>query len=195
MAILQMQRLSICGLKKNRKEILDKLQSLGVMEINNILEEDDVFQKTDVTNAKNSFDKMAQAADQALDLLQDYAPHKTSAFASLGGKEFIEEEKYNRVIEHRDDILKTIRHIQALDKERSEHKAEIVKLENNIESIRPWLSLELPLNFEGNKHSVMISGMMPGNLSLEDIERILAQKSTAHIPVDTHIVSRNNEYT
>lgn len=33
MAILQMQRVSICALKKDRKAILEKIQSLGVMEM------------------------------------------------------------------------------------------------------------------------------------------------------------------
>ena len=195
MAVLQMQKVSICGLIKDRKEILDKLQSLGVMEISDVLEEDDVFQKKDVTNAKNNFDKMVQAAEQALILLQEYAPEKSSLFSSLEGKAVIPEDEYNRVIEHRDDILKTINHIQALDKERSEHKAEIVKLENNLESIRPWLSLDLPASFENNQHSAMVSGMMPGSLELEDIQRLLGQKRISHIPVDIHIVSRSNDYT
>ena len=34
MAVLQMQRMSICALKKDRKAILEKLQHMGVMEIN-----------------------------------------------------------------------------------------------------------------------------------------------------------------
>ena len=33
MAVLQMQRMSICALKKDRKAILEKLQHMGVMEI------------------------------------------------------------------------------------------------------------------------------------------------------------------
>ena len=36
MAVLQM-RISICALKKNRKAILEKLQAMGVMEINHTL--------------------------------------------------------------------------------------------------------------------------------------------------------------
>lgn len=32
MAVLQMQRMSICALKKDRKAILEKLQHMGVME-------------------------------------------------------------------------------------------------------------------------------------------------------------------
>ena len=32
MSVLQMQRISICALKKDRKPILEKLQSMGIME-------------------------------------------------------------------------------------------------------------------------------------------------------------------
>ena len=41
MAVLKMQRISICALKKDRKAILEKLQSLGVVEINHVIEEDE----------------------------------------------------------------------------------------------------------------------------------------------------------
>ena len=34
MAVLQMQRISICALKHDRKAILEKLQSMGMIEMN-----------------------------------------------------------------------------------------------------------------------------------------------------------------
>ena len=40
MAVLQMQRISLCALKKNRKAILERLQELGAMEIDIRLEDD-----------------------------------------------------------------------------------------------------------------------------------------------------------
>ena len=33
MSVLKMQRISICALKKDRKAILERLQSLGVLEV------------------------------------------------------------------------------------------------------------------------------------------------------------------
>ena len=38
MAVLQMQKISICALKKDRKAVLEKLQRMKVMEISQILE-------------------------------------------------------------------------------------------------------------------------------------------------------------
>lgn len=57
MAVLQMQRISICALKKNRKAILEKLQSMGVMEVSQFLEEDEDFRRMDTANARSSFER------------------------------------------------------------------------------------------------------------------------------------------
>lgn len=53
MAVLQMQRISICALKRNRKAILEKLQSMGVMEINHVLEDDEDFRRMDTADRKS----------------------------------------------------------------------------------------------------------------------------------------------
>ena len=80
MAVLKMQRITICALKKNRKAILEKLQSLGVLEVNHILDEDEDFRKMDTAERKTGFEKAAAAVDQALDILEQYAPEKKSMF-------------------------------------------------------------------------------------------------------------------
>ena len=36
MAVMQMQRVSICALKRDRKAILEKLQTMGVMEMTQV---------------------------------------------------------------------------------------------------------------------------------------------------------------
>lgn len=55
MAVLKMQRISICALKKDRKAILEKLQSLGVVEINHVIEEDEDFKEDGHCRAKGRF--------------------------------------------------------------------------------------------------------------------------------------------
>ena len=123
MAVLQMQRISICALKKNRKAILEKLQALGVMEIDHVIDDDDDgFHKIDTTNEKMSFDKAAVSADRAIELLQMYAPVKQSMLSSLAGKELVEEERYRQVIGQKEKLVKIAARIQTLDKEKAEQK-------------------------------------------------------------------------
>ena len=52
MAVLQMQRISIYALRKDRKPILEWIQRRGAVEINDALEEDNVFQRMDVSTQK-----------------------------------------------------------------------------------------------------------------------------------------------
>ena len=86
MAVLQMQRVSICALKKDRKSILERLQSMGVMEVSQVLEDESGFEKQDTQGTRILFEKKASSADQALEILQEYAPEKTSFLSSLEGK-------------------------------------------------------------------------------------------------------------
>ena len=86
MAVMQMQRISICALKENRKAILEKLQALGVMEIDTTVLQDEDLQKMDTSSSRQVFEKQAVMADHALEVLDTYAPEKKSMLSSLEGK-------------------------------------------------------------------------------------------------------------
>ncbi len=195
MAVLQMQRISICALKKNRKAILEKLQSMGVMEVSQFLEEEEGFQHMDTANASSSFEKAASSLDRALDILQIYAPEKKSMLSSLAGKDLIGKEKYRQIIGEKESLLRTANEIQSLDRERAEQKSEILKLENSIESLTPWLPLEVPMDYDGTKHTQMMLGTMPGEWSLEQIYSVIAEKSPEVQGFEVHIISAGQEGT
>ena len=59
MAVLQMQKISICALKKDRKAVLEKLQRMKVMEISQILEEDPDFTTMDTRQERMELEKSA----------------------------------------------------------------------------------------------------------------------------------------
>lgn len=195
MAVLQMQRISICALKKNRKAILEKLQSMGVMEISHILDEDEDFHCMDTANSRSSFEKASASAERALELLKEYAPKKESMFASLAGKELIEQKDYEAVIEKKEELMKVANRIQLLDRERAEQKAEILKLENSIESLAPWMGLDAPMNFKGTQHTAMLLGTLPGERTLDDLYRLLAEHAPETESADIHILSAGQEGT
>ena len=85
MAVLQMQRISICAMKKNRKAILEELQSLGVLEID-AAELDPELKTMDTMNARLIFEKNASLCDQAIEILDEFSKEKGSMLASLAGK-------------------------------------------------------------------------------------------------------------
>jgi V/A-type H+-transporting ATPase subunit I len=194
MAILQMQRTSICALKRDRKVILEKLQSMGVMEISSILEEDEAFFRINTANERGSFEKASSSIDQALDILEQYAPEKKSMLSSLAGKDLVDRKQYKSVIGNRDNLLKTAKRIQALDRERTEHKANIIKIENKIESLIPWVLLGIPLNYEGTDYIKVISGMLQGVHSAENVYELLSEQQT-EVPAEVFIISEDQNTT
>ena len=76
MAVLQMQRISICALKHDRKAILEKLQSMGMIEMHQVAQDEAGFEKMDTQSAKSSFEKRVQITENALDVLNQYTPEK-----------------------------------------------------------------------------------------------------------------------
>lgn len=195
MAVLQMQRMSICALKKDRKAILEKIQSMGIMEINHVLDEDEDFRRMDTANARSSFEKAANSADRALEILNEYAPVKTSMLSSLEGKKLVDAKVHEEVIRKREELLKLVSRIQVLDKEKAENKAEILKLENRIESLVPWLSLDIPMNATGTKKTSVILGSIPGQADISGIYEILADATPEVEAADAYVISSGQDMT
>lgn len=192
MAVLKMQKISICALKKDRKAILEQLQHLGVLEVDRDKEEDAFFQKMDTTGQRMKFEKAATAADQALGILDAYAPEKKSLLSSMEGKELIDRELEEKVQISGPELIKTARGIYDLDREYAELRAGIAKIENQIESLMPWMALDVPLQEGKTKRTALILGTMPGELTLENIYSILLEKTPEVMEktgVDVHLVS------
>ncbi len=189
MAVLKMQRISICALKKDRKAILEKLQSLGVLEVSHIIDEDEDFKRMDTAGARMGFEKAAASADQALDILEKYVPEDKSMFASLEGKRLIGPEEERGVQEERRELLKTAKTIYDLDREHAEQLANITKLQNSIESLKPWLALDVSLKAADTRRASLFLGTMPGGTTVETVYQVLAEKAPGAESADIHIIS------
>ena len=108
MAVLQMQKVSICALKKDRKAILEKIQVMGVMEISKLLEDETGLEKMDTQDARAKFERNAASADAALEILQEYVPEKTSMLSSLEGRKLVERENFQQAADRKDEIMSVV---------------------------------------------------------------------------------------
>lgn len=196
MAVLQMQRVSICALKRDRKAILEKLQAMGVMEMTQVLDDESGFEKMDTQGARNTFDKKAALADQALEILQEYAPEKKSLLSSLEGKKLIEKETYNQVAVQKESMLDMASRITGWQKEIAECRANIQKMENQIEALVPWMGLDVPMDFKGTVSVQALIGSISGALTLEEIYSLVGEYAPEAEGVDVTILSvdRDNAY-
>ncbi len=191
MAMLQMQRIIIYALKKERKRLLEALQRRGVIEISDNLPEDSVFQKADVSVARSGFEKNITAAKDAMEILSHYVPNKKSMLSVLKGRSEVTAGVYDTFREKYEAVVKTANRILSLSKEIAETKAEIVKLRMQIEMLIPWTGLDIPMNFSGTKFTKSYIGTLPNTWNLEQIYGILAE----FMPLNVDIISSSKEQT
>ena len=176
-----MQRISMCALKKNRKAILERLQELGAMEIDIRLEDDSGYKTMDVSNSRATFEKQAQTADRALDILQKYAPEKTGMLSSLAGKPLIDKALFETAVQNQERYIETAHQIVDLDKQVAEKTAAVQKLKDQVEALVPWLGLPVPVSFRGTRKTAVFIGTISGTISLEEVYGMIGRLSLIHI--------------
>ena len=195
MAIVQMQRINICALKKNRKAILERLQELGAMEIDIQLEDDSLGEKQDVASSRALFERRAQTADQALAILNIYVPEKKGMLDSLAGKPLVEKELFEKAAENQDQYMATASRIVTLDKQIAESKAAVLKVQNQVEALAPWLSLTVPVSYTGTQKTAVLIGIMPNPQDQQSILNLLAGAVPDVEAVDVELISTDKDFT
>ena len=193
MAVLQMQRISICALKRDRKAILEQLQSMGVMEMHQVAQDETGFEKMDTQSAKVSFEKRVQLTENALDVLNQYAPEKKSMFASLEGNELIDKADWDEVAVKQEAVMDVADLLIADHKKIAEAQAEIVKLQTKIESLAPWMSLEVPMNYPGTKKTAMFLGTIAADMTLEMVYEKIAEDNPDLEAFDISVISQDRD--
>ena len=175
MAVLQMQRISICGMKRDRKAILEHLQQLGAVEIDTEAASEEGMERMETAPARAGFEKNARQAAQALEILGHYVPEKTSLFSAFEGKKLQDDNIYGKGAQLREYYSNVAGQLIAAEKRIGELKAANVKLENQIEALKPWMSLDVPMNCKGTRTTALMKGTIPGTRDLEQIYGILCQ--------------------
>ena len=195
MAIVQMQRINICALKKNRKAILERLQELGAMEVDIRLEDEELCEKQDVSSSRSTFERRSQTADQALHILDEYAPEKKGMLDSLAGKPLVDKESLAKAAAQQDNFMQTATKIIMLDKQVAESQAAAQKLENQAETLTPWLGLTVPVNFSGTRSTAFLIGTLPGQQDQQSVLKILADAAPEIEAVNVELISKDKDFT
>ncbi len=195
MAVLQMQRIHICALKSNRKQILEELQRSGTVQIEREEQEDDVFQRTDTAAVRTSYEKRAQNAQTALNVLDEYAPEKKGMFSSLEGRKKISVKEYYAEVENNDEAVHNINLILKLSRYITEDRAGQVRAETNLEALKPWMSLDVPMDFDGTRTVAAFIGALPGEWTLEQIQSEIARTAPDLDAFSVEVIGADRDQT
>ena len=177
MAKLQMQRVYLCALKKDRKDILETLQRLELVEIRKF-EEDMQNKATDEDIIKREkIKKNIDNAKESLEILKEICTDKISEPFFLNGRKQLFEKDYKDYYSgnyKNDEMIADL--IVSNNKSIREKRAEIYQLNARLESLEPWESLKVPIDFKGTQSTRLFIGTLPGNLSKLQVEEMIIDK-------------------
>lgn len=195
MAMLRMQRINIYALLKYCKDILEELQRRGVVEIENVDLQDSVFFKEDTSSIQAQFASSANTAREACAILSRYAPQKKGFLSAFRGREQITRERYDELSEQTQDILKVAYDIISYQKSIDTNEAGKVKYMAQLDAIRPWLNLDVPMNFSGTLTTRAFIGRFPDRRTSTDILTGLAQVLPDAEGIDVEIIHADENQT
>ena len=184
MAVLEMRKINICALKKDRKKILEFLQRKGCLEIHETENKDSVFQKVNTATQISIFQRNAALAENALNILEKFYPEKTSMFSSLEGKKEIGISEFKKSTENQQEIMSVAKDIIQLNKAVDEKIAEKARRYDEIEALKPWAELDVPMNYKGTKKTGFLLGTILGTYTENQLINRL--ESLEELPKSTY---------
>lgn len=186
MAVLQMRKITICALLKDRKQVLELLQGAGVVEISRTETDDGVFQRPDTASERQMCERNAQTAEQALEILGQFVPEKTSLLSGLEGKTLASGETFQTLRENHEKVLEDVKQILGYSRQIAEDKASIAKLKAQEEALTPWLGLDVSMKCGGTGRTALLIGTVGADMGEEALyEAVAARAPQADVQIET----------
>lgn len=178
MAKLRMKKIELIAPLTDSKKIIELLQRRGVVEL---CRSDEGLEQTNVTAVMGSFDKFRSTAAQALDILEQYEPEKSSLTDMFGGREEIEKHAFGKSAMQLEKIMNTANEIVRCRKMISDAESEKQQLETKCDMLKAWLPLDVPLNFKGTGTTAAFIGTVPFQTAAQELEASLPDGASAEV--------------
>ncbi len=192
MAKLKMQKLRIVALSRERKNVLERLQRLGLVEPEQI-EEDDILRRIDTSRQRAQFEDALKTIDAALDIIGEYVPEKGGLLSGYKPRVTISDKDYNSVLRQSEDTMAVCRDVIGWSKEIAELEADNIRSATRADLLEPWLRLDVPLSFKGTVSTAAMIGTLPMPLDDKGLLTLLAQNCPEADAVECEVISSEGE--
>lgn len=170
MSIVTMQKVFLCARRENRKDILESLQRLGVVEISNMSLDEPIFKKIETNSNRLIFEKNSLVANKSVEIINSFLQEKSSFLDTLNGKKIISKEDYYKFVSNQEEIMRVAYRILELEEKISQKKANIKNLEIKKEKLESWLDFDYSMRFKGTKKTTAFLGSFPKEYTFEELK-------------------------
>jgi V/A-type H+-transporting ATPase subunit I len=189
-----MQRMELVAPQAQRKAILEYLQRRGVVELKPCEGEDfdEGFLSANTSANIAQFEQGRACAVAALAILDDAAPIKKSLLASVAGKRALGAEAFAAQAAQAEEYLAMCYDITRQHSSIAQTRGKIARRSAQLDQLRPWEALDIPMDFQGTKHTAAFLGTVPRAWSEE---ALLEQLAPAAQGIVVELVSACAEQT
>lgn len=184
-----MNKITVLGLKEERSQLLTSLMKLGVVEITQEEPGEDIGDKAHNINVQaelNEIDSNMSVISRALDILNSHVPVKKPIFSA---RIVISEKEYSEVMNNRNKVIDIAQQINKCVDDLARLKSDEIRLAGYINSLDPWLDLEIPLDINSTRYTFCYTGSIAGNADIDAVKEALYSE----FPATEVLVARSDE--
>lgn len=175
MAIVKMKRLRLAAMRSDREALLRLLQTMGCVEVEESSLAPEERDRMQLRHSNSQGLAVAQeqktAAERALEVLKRYAPEKNGFLTpkpSLTTRELLDEAAEQQGLAQTRQINEKQQQLQGLE-------GQAAKINNQLEALTPWESLDVALNTQSTKQVIVQFGTLPAEIPVEQMEQEVLQ--------------------
>jgi len=173
MAIVQMKRLTMAVIRSQKEELLKELFQRGCVEFSEIdglvagseLAAFVHSESSDLLNLKQN----KAVLQRGIELLDTYVPKKKPLLASkteVEKEQILDDTGLLGLVKFAGDIVERDERLRQIAAEESRQKS-------ILESLKPWLSLNIPLNSPGTEYASVLIGTLSSRFPLANVARTI----------------------
>lgn len=217
MAVVKMCKIQLCGLKKQRKQIIEIIQHLGILELTEEPPKADMERMNTESIARQLWEQ-TRKAEQAIEILQKevalpaLSSEKIQAGKSSAGNpdtgmtktgkvsagKITASASENRKHTHPPDWEEISGQMHRILQNREEYKktqGELVRLEKQEAQLERWETLTCPMGLRETGQTKIWYGIFSGLYTKEMLEEMVQQDADSAIPAQVHIISADKYQT
>lgn len=176
---VKMKAITIYGLKRDRKRVMGFLQKKGAVEFKNV--ENDHLEKIDVSDEILGFERYMTNTAKALEILDRYAPLKTPMFSV---RKTLPMQMFSMDASEYATVGNEVLSIISAEKKIEDMRLEISRIRLQIDAMKRWTLLDIPLSFSGTKKTKAALYTLPYEAGEEAVYALLGDaEDKVHLEV------------
>lgn len=182
MSIVKMKRLSVIGLDTAKEQFISKLMKLGALEITDEDPqpggEEEFLPVPGENPAAAELEQQISDAETAIEALKEHSPVKAPLFFT---RREIKGADFQSILQHKAEFTEEMNGVLALKEQIRQLNEQRNRKQSELSSIAPWKPYSLPLNFTQTRCTDFTLGIIPANLSLEDLQKSAEEVSSTAV--------------